>query len=250
MIQKDSAIVIKKIDYSETSQILHFITAKSGKTAAIAKGAKRAKTNFYGPLDLCSLYEILYIDKRSMTLDILTGCALIDAHRKIRRDFRAFSAASYVAEFTGVVIAPGQHIEGYFPLVRETLRRLDGGTAPLTATVAFELAALRLTGFLPRTAACVICNSDVRSIDTPFFSVRGGGTLCPDCARTAKGNDPMRFRVHHELLLAFAELARDPDGLASNGCSDETLHGLRRVLDPYISSIMERPATAVKYLAY
>lgn len=247
-MRKSLAIAIRKIDYSETSQILHFLTEDNGTISAIAKGAKRAKSSFDGPLDLYALYEILYIDKGALTLDILTASSLIDSFSGMRRNIQSFSAASYIAEFTGAVVAQGKQIDGYFPLVREILRGLDGGGEPERLTLEFEFAALRLTGFLPRSDQCVVCGKKAREIDTPFFSPRCGGALCVPCSKTAKGFDPLKVRIHHELLQIFSEFSERPHAVRERDIAGGELTAFRKIMNLYISCVMEREPRSMKYL--
>ncbi|MFQ6036643.1 MAG: DNA repair protein RecO, partial [Sedimentisphaerales bacterium] len=54
MLIKDTAICIRAVDYSETSQIVTFFTRATGKIRAIAKGSKRPKSAFDGPIEILS----------------------------------------------------------------------------------------------------------------------------------------------------------------------------------------------------
>ena len=70
--QRTPAVCLHKVDYSETSQVLRFFTPESGKINCIAKGSKRKKSAFLAPFELLSLYDLIRIEKRPGTLDILT----------------------------------------------------------------------------------------------------------------------------------------------------------------------------------
>ena len=52
MLTKDTAICIRTVDYSETSQIVTFFTRAKGKLTAIAKGSKRPKSAFDGTVEI------------------------------------------------------------------------------------------------------------------------------------------------------------------------------------------------------
>src|SRR4030042_1118125 len=60
MLKKDKCICIRTTDYSETSQILTFFTADTGKLSLIAKGAKRPKSSFGGPVQLLTAGEMVF----------------------------------------------------------------------------------------------------------------------------------------------------------------------------------------------
>ncbi len=60
MLNKDVAICLRKTDFSETSQVVTFFTKDAGKLAALAKGAKRKKSSFDGPIEVFSYGQIVY----------------------------------------------------------------------------------------------------------------------------------------------------------------------------------------------
>ena len=72
MLAKDAAICIRAIDYSETSQIVTFFTRATGKISAIAKGSKRPKSAFDGPIEIFSHGKIVFSDSNKEKLATLT----------------------------------------------------------------------------------------------------------------------------------------------------------------------------------
>ena len=69
MLTKDTAICIRAIDYSETSQILTFFTRDTGKIGAIAKGSKRPKSSFGGPFEIFSYGKIVFAESNKDKLN-------------------------------------------------------------------------------------------------------------------------------------------------------------------------------------
>ena len=72
MLTKDLAICIRAIDYSETSQIVTFFAKAAGKIDAIAKGSKRPKSPFDGPIEVLSYGNIVFVDSAGEKLATLT----------------------------------------------------------------------------------------------------------------------------------------------------------------------------------
>jgi DNA repair protein RecO (recombination protein O) len=72
VLTKDTAICIRAIDYSETSQILTFFTRDTGKIGAIAKGSKRPKSSFGGPFEIFSYGRIVFAESNKDKLSTLT----------------------------------------------------------------------------------------------------------------------------------------------------------------------------------
>ncbi len=72
MLTKDTAICIRAIDFSETSQIVTFFARAAGKISAIAKGSKRPKSAFDGPLEIFSYGKIVFSNSNKEKLATLT----------------------------------------------------------------------------------------------------------------------------------------------------------------------------------
>src|SRR4030042_3053482 len=72
MLTKDIAICIRATDYSETSQIVTLFTRINGKINAIAKGSKRPKSAFDGPIEVFSYGKIVFSDSSREKLATLT----------------------------------------------------------------------------------------------------------------------------------------------------------------------------------
>lgn len=236
--QKTRAIVLRKIDFSETSQVLHLLTADYGKIAGIAKGAKRRKSGFSGPFDYFAMYEIVFIDKHAGSMDILTASEVMESYRDVIKDYETYTLACYVAEFLDRLVADGQQIKGMFDTAVHGWRDLNARQLPSVTVMRFETQALRLLGFLPRTETCCLCNAKVDAYESVHFSARHGGALCPRCP----GTDPTRIVVRTPALAALNSLAHTTNGDAHAMDWSEPLHGeLRRLLTYYTTYLMERP---------
>jgi len=72
MLTKDVAICIRAVDFSETSQIVTFFARAAGKISAIAKGSKRPKSAFDGPIEIFSYGKIVFSDSNKEKLATLT----------------------------------------------------------------------------------------------------------------------------------------------------------------------------------
>ena len=104
MKQKTLAIPIRLTDYSNSSQIVSLLTPDVGALDGLAKGAFRLKGSFLSPFDLAVLYEVVYVERRSSGLSILTeasvagrlpgSCATAGSVTSERLTFLSFSARS------------------------------------------------------------------------------------------------------------------------------------------------------------
>src|SRR5262245_23197529 len=96
--EKTRAIVLRLVEFSESSLVATLFTEDFGKVGALAKGARRAKSAFEGALDLLALVRIVFLRKSSDSLDLLTEARLERRFRSAERDLQGLYAGYYVVE--------------------------------------------------------------------------------------------------------------------------------------------------------
>src|SRR5580698_9751588 len=96
--EKASALILRLVDFSETSSVVTLFTREFGKVQALAKGGRRPKGPFESALDLLSLCRIVFLRKSSDALDLLTEAKLERRFRVVGRDLSNLYAAYYLAE--------------------------------------------------------------------------------------------------------------------------------------------------------
>src|ERR671912_2779882 len=98
MSEKAEALVLRVVEFSETSSVVTLFTREFGKIHGLAKGARRPKGPFESALDLLSVVRLMVIRKSSDALDLLTEARLEQRFRAAGRDLARLYAAYYVAE--------------------------------------------------------------------------------------------------------------------------------------------------------
>ena len=71
MIESTHGIILRTRPLTETSLIVHWLTAESGRVATVAKGARRPKSPFAGKLDLFYVADFSFSRSRSSQLHTL-----------------------------------------------------------------------------------------------------------------------------------------------------------------------------------
>ncbi|MHC4525928.1 MAG: DNA repair protein RecO, partial [Planctomycetota bacterium] len=98
---KDTVICLRAVNYSETSQVVTLFTRDSGKVGAMAKGSRRAKSSFDGPIELFSFGDVVFTVKDSGgQLAILTEFGQQPRFRMLSQNLGALNAALFAAELT------------------------------------------------------------------------------------------------------------------------------------------------------
>lgn len=176
---KTHALCLRKVDFSETSQVLTLLTEELGTVGAIAKGAKREKSSTGGPLDLMCLYSLaLYDRSRRGTLSILAQAELVDFFPAAREKFAAFRAAESIRELLLSIEVPAQDGASILLLAVRALRALGRGGDDL-ALARFAWGLLRVLGVQPEVNCCIVSGREPSGKVEVTFSLREMGLVAP-----------------------------------------------------------------------
>lgn len=204
--EQATALVLRTVEWSETSLVLTLFTREFGKIEALAKGGRRLKGPFESALDLLALCRIVFLRKSSDALDLLTEAKLLRRFRVPGRELAALYAAYYVAELLGEMTDQYDPHPELFDLADETLAALSAGEPVSERLLRFELGALRSLGHLPALDACVECGAELPMTGRIAFGHLDGGVLCGRC----RGGKRQVASVNAGVLRIMRQLA-DPE---------------------------------------
>lgn len=208
-LRSDCCICLRKVEYSETSQILALLGRDLGLFRVIAKGAHRrtkaGASRFDGGIDLLDRGDAVMTDPTEKELATLTEWKLADGHLELRRHLRALHLAQYAAEITGLLLRENDPHPGVFEILTWLLDEVATERRE-ESFIAFELDVLRLSGFLPEFANCVSCGKAVALTGQLVFSPAAGGTVCPDCPAPPGP----KMRVDARLIRMIQTILRLP----------------------------------------
>lgn len=104
MIVHTKAIILRVIDYQESSKILTVLSEEHGKIALIAKGAKKPKNKLAGILETGAVLDVVYYYKQSRGVQILTEASVHYSTDSFRKDFERaailYSTLELLSELT------------------------------------------------------------------------------------------------------------------------------------------------------
>jgi len=118
MIDSASGIILRTRPLTETSLIVHWLTADFGRIATVAKGARRSKSPFAGKLDLFYAADFSFARSRSSDLHHLREVNPREMHGAVREDIFKLQQAAYATAF----IEQSTERETPLPAVHELLR--------------------------------------------------------------------------------------------------------------------------------
>lgn len=242
--EKSLAIVLRTIEFSETSVVATLFTEKFGKISALAKGARRPKGPFESALDLLAVVRIVFLHKSSDALDLLTEAKLERRFRGAARDLSRLYAGYYVAELLTELTDAGDPHADLFSAADAALARLEGD-APVAPTVLdFELTALKLLGHLPSLHDCVGCGNPVEAAGRIAFGLIVGGVLCQAC----RPGQRQVVSMSAPALVAMRKLTEETENKQQMDLEPKIRGELRGILSSYLAHLLGHKPKMHDYL--
>jgi len=178
-ILRTDAIVVKRYDLRETSLLVNFFSREFGKLTGEMKGIRAEPAKFASSVELFSLNEIIFYQRRNSSVHLISQCDLKENFSGIRRNLDLITAASVIIELLDGVMAQEDKNEEVFTLALAALSELAANTNPDKIVTLFKIKLLALSGFKPHLDSCVTCGRP--AMDQPRFSLSLGGLVCPKC---------------------------------------------------------------------
>ncbi|MGB7159442.1 MAG: DNA repair protein RecO [Tepidisphaeraceae bacterium] len=225
----DRCICLRKVAFSETSQILLLFARDHGLVRVIAKGAHRTTkagaSKFGGGIDLLDLAGAVFTHDPERELSTLTEWSLRDGHLELRSNLRGMYLAQYAAELVGMLIEEHDPHPDLFDRLEYTLKELASPRAE-ESFLAFELDLLRETGYLAELAHCVACGREAAAgAEATYFSPGRGGVVCRNC----EGSVHDRMQIDLRLVRLVQGIMKLP---RTNGTAQRLPKLTRHQTDP------------------
>jgi DNA repair protein RecO (recombination protein O) len=181
-MESDDALVLHRIDFSETSLVLTVLTRNFGKIQALAKGGRRLKGPFESALDTLAQIRVLFLQKKGDSLDLLTEAKLLRRFTVTEQNLPGLFGAFYVVELIDLLTTDNDPCPRIFDLAVAVLAQLATGTFVSRSIIRFEQRLLREIGQQPSLDQCVECGDQIDDEARRItFGLTDGGVLCPHC---------------------------------------------------------------------
>lgn len=237
----DQAIVIRRWDFSETSQTVSLLTREHGIIRGLAKGAKREKGDFSGGLDLLTEGEIVAIVKPGRELSTLTAWHLERVHRVLREHLAANRAAMYMADLVHHLLIDHDPHPAVFDALSTALAMLDDdATRHEAAVLRLQWATLSEAGYQPELRRDARTGAPLdETAATLAFSASAGGVVDDS---DIGGAD--RWRVRRETVQLLRDVAQ---GAVVASREPENLRRANRLLAAYAREIIGSEPAALRW---
>jgi DNA repair protein RecO (recombination protein O) len=229
MLQHADAIVLRKLDYGDTSLIASVLTDAHGKVSFMVRGALKPKSPFAGLFEPGNILSLVYYDKPSRDLQTLKEACYAEKLFSIRRSLESMALVSASTELVVQIV----HDHEPNPAVYDTLKRfllwLD--TAEDVDAKAFAVLQIRLADALG--IGIQWSRSSLPLGDTRLDAIRG--MLCRE--EESEGGGTRLTQVQSAFMVQVLEGAGKSALRLSMAPSD--LRALIHHLDQYLSYHVE-----------
>ena len=245
----DSGVALRRLDYSESSQVMVFFTREHGKVRAIAKGIKRStKARFAVGIDLLEIGQMVLSVRqpRQEALATLTEWKPLRALAGLREKLTRLYAGQYAGEITAGLTEDWDPHPGLYDGLVHVLEELCGSEAVLCPIVAYQRQLLRQIGSWPEFEVCVSCRRSPAEHGDLYFSSFEGGLICRDCEA---GFPEKRAVDRRALRLVRGQPAASASAAGNRRSWGSGLEGAFDVLNYHIAHQMGREPHLASKLA-
>lgn len=238
---KDTAVCIRTIDYSDTSQIVTLFSADNGKLSAIAKGSRRKKTSFDGPIELFSYGDIIFIPSASGGLATLAEFHQKPVFMPLRRNLYGLNCAMFAAELIAAFTEEHDpHRQLFDSLVNfiYDIQTADNQDKTLALLILFQLTLLNDIGTKPVINKCTNCLTVFTDQwHRVYFSSLANGLVCADCDQAFADKQNLTMQA----ASVFAEIRK------IENADVQTLRLIEKVLIYHFTELLHRPPRMARY---
>ncbi|MEM1444886.1 MAG: DNA repair protein RecO [Planctomycetota bacterium] len=231
---KDSAVCLRLVEYSESSQVVVLLTQAHGKVRGLAKGSRRLAPSsierFSGGMELLHRGQVVATTRPSSELAAITEWDLQDDAYHLRQSLSAQRVALYAADLTHALLADlDPHPETFLALIAllDALKATNEDTQAV-ALLRFQWALLDDAGYRPVLDHDALHDAELRDAEAYTFDAQAGGFTADD-GRSS-------WRVRHRTLEALRRIATH-DG---NELDAESSGRANRLLAAYARELIGR----------
>jgi DNA repair protein RecO (recombination protein O) len=242
MLKKDEAVCIRTVDYSETSQIVTFFGRMAGKIRAIAKGSKRPKSPFGGPIEMFSYGPIVFTESRGQRLSVLTEFEQRNIFGGLRSNLFALNGAYLAVELLGSLTTdsdPHPQLFDSFVQFLQNSGQASDRAGLLARLVPFQLDLLREVGTFPVLDHCINCkrafNNEWGEV---YFSSSLNGLVCRDCEASFVD----KVKISPKSAVCLNDLKH------IDSADEKTLAEIEKALIYHFTEILNHPPRTAKYV--
>lgn len=180
---KTRAIVLRKINYGDTSKIAQFYTEDFGKISAIVKGARSPKSKIGMIVDTFNHLQIILYKKETREVQLVSDVDLLQHYVVIKEDYDRIKYASAILELLANLTVEHDHNSR---LYKGTIRALEllntTGKDPMIYFAKYFIFFIKEIGYEFPVDHCSICRNELFADSQVSYNFETG-VLCNECRK-------------------------------------------------------------------
>ncbi len=207
MITKTEAVVLRTVEYQESSIIATLFTLKHGKIAVIAKGARKPKSKFSAFLVPGQMLEVVYYMKHTRQVQTLSDTSYLKKLDNLRFDLQKMALVTITMELTDQLLHENEVNESLFQFLSSLLPWLNDEDS--VSKIMFPYIQIRLAQLLGIGIQIVI--EEQVSPKTGYINVKSGTLSTESYDSDSLRLTPGQFQFVRESLQSMKSSIFDID---------------------------------------
>lgn len=211
-ILKTNAVVLKKLNYGDTSLIVSLFTKEYGKMSGIVKGARSKRSKSGAIADLMNHIEIVFYQKENRDLQLISQLELIDHYPKTREDLDKLKYSSAVIELIEQFTVDHEPHEKLFRGTTKILKLINDSQTDIELIFSkFFVFFLKEIGYELQLSNCTYCKTEISLTKQNSFDFVHG-ILCDNCCDEGLA----LYKFSKELLKLLSCISTQKEGYSYN----------------------------------
>ncbi len=182
-IVKTRAIVLRKIDYGDTSRIAQLYSEDFGKISAIIKGGRSSKSKIGLIVDTFNLLQLVLYRKETRDIKFIRDADLIQHYTYIKEDLERLKYASAVIELLLYLTIEHDHNQRLFNGTVRIFELLNNPEKnPEFFFAKYFLFFIKEIGYEFPVAHCSICKKKISEREYVTYNY-DSGIICKSCSK-------------------------------------------------------------------
>lgn len=230
-----TGLVLREVNYKESSRILTVLTPGEGKLTVAARGARRRGSKVAAATEFLAFSEMTLTNTHDRW--ILTEARSLELFEGLRDGVELLALGAYFASVLELLCAENVPAPEALALCLNSLFSLsEKQRPPALVKPAFELRLMGIAGYAPALECCCVCARP--DVQEPVLGLTAGEICCAGCAHAAKMERSIRL-VPGALDAMRYILSADAKRIFSFTLGDAALANLGNVCEQYIDAQLD-----------
>lgn len=175
-LQRTKGIIIRSIDFKDSSKVLTLFSEKYGKIPVIAHGAKRIANTVNASYETGNLVDVVMYKKSDNNLmGTISQISIINQFKKTKMDLIKTAMAQYCMEFIYKNTEDYDENRSLYILILTFLQLINDRNVSMKTKACWDYNVMKLIGVEPNIWECIICGKPVKE---GIWIAEEGGISC------------------------------------------------------------------------